>query len=372
DKLLNNISRTSADILVIIHIRTKETLFQSRSVAESLGYSKKNAPDLFTLLHPDDLQPMLDHVDNMVTAVKGEVREIEYRLRKPDNGYRIFRDRNTVYKWDDEGVPVEKLGIAQDITSELNAVAEVRKLNLILTLKNRELTSVNAELTTFNNIAAKDYAKTLRTLYMNLEYVASNDADQLPQKIKTNLRKAQSAIQKLKLLTDDIIAYSRIPQLESESTLTNLEEIRDEVVGELAKSTPDAVATVSSHKLPSIQGYPLLLSVLFSHLLSNLFTAEDRNVEISYDRVPGSKLLFPDMLDIDYHKIIFSSTGIKLEPEDAEKIFTLFHMLRERKKPGSIGLAVCRKIMQLHQGFINAVPLKSGIAFLCYFPVMTF
>jgi hypothetical protein len=52
--------------------------------------------------------------------------------------------------------------------------------------------------------------ETLKQLYTNLEFIVTNDAHNLSNSGKANIRRTQTSIQKMKLLTDDIVAYSKI------------------------------------------------------------------------------------------------------------------------------------------------------------------
>jgi light-regulated signal transduction histidine kinase (bacteriophytochrome) len=72
---------------------------------------------------------------------------------------------------------------------------------------NQELNSLNSELKTFNNITANNYNETLRHVYINLETIITSDARHLSDTSRANIRRAQSAVQKMKLLTNDIHNY---------------------------------------------------------------------------------------------------------------------------------------------------------------------
>ena len=73
---------------------------------------------------------------------------------------------------------------------------------------------------TFNTIAANDYNETLKHLYNSMEFIVNNDARNLSDAGKANIRRAQAAIQKMKLMTDDIIEFSKI---HSEEQMTSVD-----------------------------------------------------------------------------------------------------------------------------------------------------
>ena len=140
-----------------------------------------------------------------------------YQL-KPENSDRWFQIQ---VKMVEDIVVIFK----EDVTTIRNDREKIRQLNQTLELKGRELELLNSELKTFANVAAHDYSETLRNLYTNLEFIIGSDGSKLSNAGKANVRRAQAAIQKLKLLTDDIIAYSNISASYGELALVDLVDI---------------------------------------------------------------------------------------------------------------------------------------------------
>jgi light-regulated signal transduction histidine kinase (bacteriophytochrome) len=84
------------------------------------------------------------------------------------------------------------------------------------------------------------------------------------------------------------------------------------------------------------------------------------------DGIPGKTSLSNGI----YDRITVTDNGIGFERKDAESIFIIFHRLHDkfRYKGSGIGLAICKKIMEVQNGFIiaNSVPGK-GASFNCFF-----
>ena len=501
--LIRGISEASADILYIMDIDTREVLFTTRNIAQQLGFEeslvRQMKNPLFELMHDEDIPAMIQHVAGMKTAAPGEIREIDYRMKHADGSLHFFRDRNTVFKRDAAGIPVEKLGISQDITTDRiwqadlakhhsllrqseelaesgsweydcetgeflwsdgmyrlfeiekgtpvrpsvyldfaipedqhiaqqmvdfleddcdpievdlrikpgksiktlhikttklkdhnrntqkilgidmdistarTAEEKIQALNNTLSTKNRELEALNSELKTFNNIAANDYKETLRNLYIHLENVIKAEAAAMSDTGKANLRKTQMGIQKMKLLTDDLVSFSRLPMLDNNIATVNLNDILEHAIADLEDKIHESGAVIHKAALPVIQGMPVLLSLLFHHLLDNAikFREAGKHPVITVSTDGFAKAVHNDT-DTRYHTITIVDNGIGFDQKFDEKLFTIFFRLHERSayRGSGIGLAVCRKIMALHGGYISAQgePGK-GATISCYFPV---
>ena len=254
-------------------------------------------------------------------------------------------------------------------------ITEIKKAEEKIFQLNRELALVNSELQTFNSIAANDYKETLKHLYTNLEYIVSHDAAGLSDTGKANLRKAQSAIQRMKLLTEDIVTYTAIHSLGTEIETVELNKILEGVRQDMAKKINKENLNIECDSLPLIKGYPVLISLLFQHLLDNAikFRKEtgEVSITISCSEEESDKINHPEAAPGSRYSVIaVKDEGIGFELEQKDEIFNIFHKLNGKKYRGSgIGLAISKKIMDMNGGFIAAEsePGK-GTTIRCYFP----
>jgi signal transduction histidine kinase len=266
--------------------------------------------------------------------------------------------------------------IREDVTVSKQTEEKVMQLNLALFKKNREMEAISSELKTFNTIAANHYAETLKQVYTSMEFLVNNDSKNLTDSGRANIRRAQSAIQKLKLLTEDIIEFSKV---HSEEQMTEV-DLNETVIlvssGLQEKILSENAVIIMPDKLPTIRGYAPLLSLLFYHLISNAlkFRREEMQpvIEIKHKVESGEEIensaAVRSML---YDKISIVDNGIGFDPEEGEKIFTMFYRIHKqgKHKGSGIGLAICKKIMDLHGGFIASECSPACTTFKCYFPV---
>jgi signal transduction histidine kinase len=147
----------------------------------------------------------------------------------------------------------------------------------------------------------------------------------------------------------------------------SLEDLLQGTLQGLEEKVKESGAVAESSQLPVIEGYPLLLSLLFHHLLDNAikFRQPDRSLKIT---VRAERVAKQDM---PYHQITIADNGIGFDNSEAENIFNIFYRLHERHRyrGSGVGLAVCKKIMHLHGGYITAEGREGkGAVMCCLFP----
>jgi PAS domain S-box-containing protein len=301
------------------------------------------------------------------------------------NGEVFFYSRIVPEK-NEKGEIETVLAISRDVTELKKAEQEMREsenrvgqLNKSLFALNKELNSLNSELKTFTGVAANDYGETLRHLYINLEMIVTNDARNLSNSGRANLRRAQGAIQKMKLVTEDLISFSKLREIGGREDNVNLNNFLRAAIDDFTNKPGQPPIQINCDHLPSINGYSQLLYLLFRNLLDNAikFRKQDNDHVINItcrELVNGNKINIDGAeKNTNYTVISVSDNGIGFPQTESEKIFEMFYRLHEKVKyKGSgMGLTICKRIMEMHGGFIAAegVP-DQGATFHCYFPAL--
>ena len=314
-------------------------------------------------------QRLVDRIEKNSAAFE-ELLEVEIKGEQ-----RFFFVKTMLFDHENSS-PSKVLGLNMDVTTLHRSRQAITELNEALLEKNRALNTAISELKAFNSLAATDYKETLRHLYTSLEFIVVNDARNLSNPSRANIRRAQSAIQRMKLITEDIISYSQLNAATEPAVDVELNDILKLVQRDMKVKIEDASATITCGNCPTIHGHPQLLVLLFHHLVDNAlkFRKKDSAPEIHLTarQLAGSSIDHPDaMPGKDYHAISVADNGIGINTGDTEKMFTMFGKLHDGKeyKGSGIGLAVCKKIMDLHNGFITVESeLAKGTVFTCYFP----
>jgi signal transduction histidine kinase len=266
------------------------------------------------------------------------------------------------------------LVIIHDVAHRIKAENQLQKLNRILAQKNKELQQKTEELTNFNWIASHDLKEPLRKIYTFIEMVATKEGIKLTDAARTNLRRAQSAVQRMGLLTDDIVTFSQVAAANEQLAAADLAEIMRQCVEGNSKTIENSDALVEIAPLPVIQGYPGLLKLLFSHMLSNALKFQKEGtrprVKIGYALVEGGNLNNGEAdAEASYHCICFEDNGIGFDMMYAERIFGMFQRLHQpgKYKGTGMGLPICKKVAEAHEGFITTRSAEgAGSIFSCY------
>jgi PAS domain S-box-containing protein len=118
---IQRIAQTTPSVLYIYDLIAKSSIYANRQFAELLGYSlqeiaQMGADLLPSLLHPDDVEALTEHLKRFRDATDSEIFEIDYRMRHKNGEWRWLRSQETVFARNAEGLPYQILGAAEDIT----------------------------------------------------------------------------------------------------------------------------------------------------------------------------------------------------------------------------------------------------------------
>lgn len=208
------------------------------------------------------------------------------------------------------------------------------------------------------------------------DQLQSHFANQLPDKDKGYVEKITTSTQRMSRLIDDLLNFSKTTR-ETEIKKTNLGVIIKNVLTDFEEIIKEKKATINYEKLPVIQAIPVQMEQLFHNLISNAlkFTQNKRKpvITITAREFDKSNInQYPRLnANTNYCEIIVKDNGIGFSAEYAEQIFIIFQRLNDTHDfPGTgIGLALCRKIVDNHNGVIFAESKENkGAAFHVILP----
>ena len=249
--------------------------------------------------------------------------------------------------------------------AQLEAVNdELAETNAALARRASELARSNEELAQFASIASHDLQEPLRKVRTFTEQVTVTEADNLSDKGRDYLLRANAAAERMQNLIEDLLRFSRVSTHARPFAPVDLGAVTREVLEDLEVEVARAGATVRVGELPVVDGDALQLRQLVQNLLSNAlkFRREDVVPEVAIEASVAG----------DTATIVVRDNGIGFEPQYNRRIFRVFERLHGRGTyPGTgIGLALCRKIAERHGGAIvaDSVP-GAGSTFTVTLPV---
>jgi chemotaxis family two-component system sensor kinase Cph1 len=242
---------------------------------------------------------------------------------------------------------------------------------------NEELKAANKELANLNWISTHDLKEPLRKIQIFASKILDREQTDVSAQVKDSVQRMRFAAEKMQLLIEDILTYSKAGNMDKVYEHADLNRILNKVLEELQEDIEEKNAIISSGRLPVLSVIPFQIHQLLVNLLSNALKfsvegiAPKIDIEIrtvNADQIPNVKSQSSTM----FHAISIRDNGIGFEKEYEGRIFDVFQRLHPANKyPGTgIGLAICKKIMENHSGYILAdSELGRGSTFTIYFPL---
>ena len=169
---------------------------------------------------------------------------------------------------------------------------------------------------------------------------------------------AVDGVQRMQKLIENLLEYSRVGSRGTAPEPTNLEEVLDAALANLTAAIKESGAQVTRDSLPTLSVDGSQLTQVFQNLIGNAlkFRREVPQVHVSAS-MEGNLATFS-----------VRDNGIGIESEYLERVFAIFQRLHTRDEytGTGIGLAVCRKIVERHDGRIW-VESEKGVGTTFYF-----
>jgi len=246
------------------------------------------------------------------------------------------------------------LVFASDITGLKEAQQELVHLAERLGRSNRELED-------FASVASHDLQEPLRKVRAFGDRLRTACGDILTEKASDYLDRMQHAAGRMQVLINDLLTFSRVTTKAQPHVEIDLAVVCREVITDLETRIEQVDGRVEIGDLPVALAEPLQMRQLFQNLIGNALKFHKPN-ESPVVKVHSGNLdpqeLAPMGLDkvSTYCKIVVEDNGIGFDPRYAEKIFAVFQRLhgRDEYEGTGVGLAVCRKIAERHNGKISA------------------
>jgi hypothetical protein len=246
----------------------------------------------------------------------------------------------------------------------------------LLEEKNLELERNNKELASFNYVASHDLQEPLRKIQTFISRLEEKESEKFSDNGKLYFERIKSASSRMRDLIDDLLQFSRTNKSEEVMEVSNMNVLLETAKHDLGEIIYDKKATITSDGLPPMRVIPFQIKQLFQNLISNSLKysldAVPPKIHIAYSKTSTSKI--PQIKASNYkiyHTISVSDNGIGFDQDYSDKIFVLFNRLHGKNEYSGtgIGLSICKKIVENHNGYIFADGQKDkGAIFTIYLP----
>ena len=304
-------------------------------------------------------------LDDLKNALKGETI---YRPNYNSTILNKYFENYYIPLLDKTGEVYGVLTIGHDVTT-------IFETNEKLKTVNAKLVKSNQDLEQFAYVASHDLQEPLRKIRTFISLLQRNIADE--NETSKNIEKINSSATRMTEQIKAVLNYSRISNTEEQFEDVDLDIILENIKTDYELLISEKNAVISNDKLPVIKGIALQLNQLFSNLIGNSLKFSDQNPQIFIGcrKLTKAEILKHPKLNDNKHyiELLFKDSGIGFEQQYADKIFTIFQRLNPKQvySGTGIGLALCKKIVENHHGYITAESqLGEGASFYIYLPVM--
>lgn len=294
------------------------------------------------------------------------IGEARLNGRATHEGWRLRKDGSTFWGnivitalHDDDDNVIGFTKVTRDLTERKLAEEQ----------KDRDAKSIeiqNKQLEEFAYVTSHDLQEPIRKIraFVDLARMEIDNREHL----EWYLEKIDSSADKMIQLIKDVLTFSRLSHDQSDFTEIDLNQIVLDIMSEFEVLIAEKQVKINVPILPEIQGIPVQIHQLFSNLISNA---------IKFNHGPPlitiSSSLSIDERDIEQQKlgylITFTDNGIGFDQKYAAQAFEPFKRLSSEFKGTGIGLALCKRIIENHNGLIKvqSEPGK-GTTFSVFFP----
>jgi signal transduction histidine kinase len=233
-----------------------------------------------------------------------------------------------------------------------------------------ELRRSNAELEQFAYVASHDLQEPLRKVTSFCQLLEKRYGSALDERGIEYIGFAVDGAKRMQVLINDLLTFSRVGRLTVTHATVALDTTLDTALGNLAAAIEESGAQIKRRDgpLPQVTGDATLMTMLWQNLIGNAvkFRREDHAPRVIIDCERGTG-------DHDGYWVFgVTDNGIGIAPEFAEKVFVIFQRLhgRDAYAGTGIGLALCKKIVELHGGIIGIdTSNSSGTRFWFTLPI---
>lgn len=307
--------------------------------------------------------------DNLIEEARSTGRAMSEGFRVRKDGTLFWGSVSITALHDNQNNVIGFSKVTRDLTERKLAEDRMQKYNAELEFQNKELEQ-------FAYVASHDLQEPLRKIQMFSGLLEKSIHNK--ETVDKYFAKINSTAERMSELIKAVLNYSRLSRGDQQFEAVDLNAVLTNVLVDFELLIEEKGAVVHYDNLPVIKAIPLQINQLFSNLIGNSlkFSETMPKITIASRVLSLAEIPFESNLSAErYLELIFSDRGIGFEQKYLSKIFTIFQRLNDRMSYSGtgIGLALCKKIIENHSGYITAKSEQGkGASFFIYLPCDNF
>jgi len=257
-------------------------------------------------------------------------------------------------------------------------ITDLLRTNKVLEFTNHDLEDKNKQLASFTAVASHDLQEPLRKISIFSGMIIKNKNNILSEESTGHLNRILVSAGRMQHLIDDLLMYSKVTSVnQGDFVETDLSQLINDACDEIDDMILNKKGIVTVGEIPALKTIPALIRQVFINLISNSlkYSKENESPIITITASAGGPPAgFLTAAKTNFINISVIDNGIGFPETVGERLFDPFFRLhtKEEYEGTGIGLALCKKIMDLHSGFITCIGESGkGSEFNLYFPIFT-
>ena len=287
----------------------------------------------------------------------------------------LYRKNRQLLAQEQRLVAINK-SLEMEIKERKASEEKVKHLNRQLLENIASLEQANKDLDRFAFMASHDLQEPLRKIRMFSDRLALRYNDVMDDDGRTNIQRIHKAAERMQNLITDILTFSKISVDNPSFVDADMNSLIGEVLIDLDEEIKSKGGKVIVDKLPTLSVNPSLIKPLFHNLIGNAlkYSKKDTDPVVRISSEISAQLNGKSAQDVapKYCRIYVQDNGIGFDQKYAEEIFGMFKRLHHNSEfqGTGIGLALCKKIVEQHKGYISARSrVNEGSTFIVSLPV---
>lgn len=248
------------------------------------------------------------------------------------------------------------ISLSNESAKFIDPILEIKDQSELIRILKEKAYNAYRELDNFTYIASHDMQEPLRMVSSYVQLLQKRYVGKLDKDADEFIEYAVEGVKRIKAMLDDLLVYSRINIQSMHITDIDTNELFAKSIAELKRNFSKNEIKITCRNLPNIKADYKLISLMVNQLLNNAIKFNNNDspvVDVSCER------------DENMYYFKVKDNGIGIDNIHKDKIFDFFQKLNNHSAfPGSgMGLAICKKIVELHQGkiWVESVPGNGSI-----------